>query len=87
MRRFNLRGRPPGRLPQWKFTPQTGKVERGGGKGIDWYRYQKVILKGKLLPFAQECKKSRSGIIVQEDKAPAHASPYQEHRFKEFKIK
>ena len=58
MRCFNLRGRPPGRLPQWKFTLQTGKVECGSEKGIFWYRYQKVILKGKLLPFAQECKKS-----------------------------
>ena len=55
-------------------------------RGIDWYRYQKVILQEKLLPFAQECKKVRPKIIVQEDKAPSHASPYQELVFKEFGI-
>jgi hypothetical protein len=58
MRRLNLRGRLPGRQLQWRFTTQTGKAERRDGNGIDWYRYQKVILREKLLPFAQECKKS-----------------------------
>lgn len=31
----------------------------------------------KLLPFAQECKRSRPGPIVMEDNAPAHAHFHQ----------
>lgn len=31
----------------------------------------------KLLPFAQECKRSRPGTIVMEDNAPAHAHFHQ----------
>ena len=45
--------------------------------GIDWYRYQKKILEPKLIPFALECKKTRPNTVVQEDKAPAHASKHQ----------
>ena len=51
-------------------------VRKGKG-GIDWYRYQKVILLPKLLPFAKECMKARPGTIVQEDKALCHASKHQ----------
>jgi transposase len=85
-RREKLRFPTRGRKPEWRFTAQTGKLERGNGKGIDWYRYQKVILREKLLPFAQECQKTRPYTIVQEDKAPSHASPLQEGVFKEFKV-
>lgn len=38
LRRLNLRNL-GGPKPQWKFTPETGKITRGGGNGIDWYRY------------------------------------------------
>ena len=44
-------------------------------------RYQKHILIPKLIPFALECKKDRPDTIVQEDKAPSHASKYQQPVF------
>ena len=56
----------------------VGKLARGGGKGIDWWRYKEEILLPKLLPFAKECEKERSGTIVQEDRAPAHAHWHQD---------
>src|SRR5436305_13539728 len=48
---------------------KTGKLVQDSKKGIDWYRYYKVILQGKLLPFAKECQKERPNTIVQEDNA------------------
>jgi transposase len=71
MRRLNLR-QLPGAKPTWKWNKQTGKLFRSQGCGIDWYRYQTKILVPKLFPFAKECEKDQPGIIVQEDKAPAH---------------
>jgi DDE superfamily endonuclease len=60
----------------------NGAVVRDKGKGgIDWWRYQTVILKPKLIPFALKCMKDRPNTVVQEDKAPAHASQYQEPVF------
>ena len=52
-------------------------VRKGKG-GIDWYRYQKIILLPKLLPFAKEYMKDHPDTIVQEDKAPSHASKHQD---------
>ncbi len=44
----------PGRKPQWQWSKKTGKLVRDAkGGGIDWYRYGRVILMGKMLPFAQ----------------------------------
>jgi hypothetical protein len=60
----------------WKFTKKTGKLEGDSQGGIDWYRYQKYILKEKLLPFAKKCEKDRPGTIVQEDNASPHAYYY-----------
>lgn len=77
MRRMNLRRKPGGREPQWKFTKKTGKLVRESTGGIDWYRYGKIILMTKLLPFAKECLKDRPQTMVQEDKALSHASVYQ----------
>jgi hypothetical protein len=66
------RGRP--RQPrQWKFTAKTGKLQRKGKGGVDWWRYQTQVLEPKLIPFAKECLKDRPLTIVQEDKAPSHA--------------
>jgi hypothetical protein len=62
----------PRRKPEWKWNAKNGKLTRGKGKGIDWYRYQVSILQPKLLPFAKECMKNRPHTVVQEDKAPAH---------------
>jgi hypothetical protein len=45
-------------------------------RGIDWWRYQQVILKLKLMPFALKCIKDRLNTFVQEDKALALASRY-----------
>lgn len=81
MRRVNLRRQPAGKKPQWKFTKKTGKLSRGGKGGIDWYRYQKLILLPKLLPFAKECAIERPGTLVQEDKAPAHNHYIQQRVF------
>jgi len=72
MKRVGLRNK-PGKLPTWKFSKKTGKLVRGEGTGIDWWRYQKEVLIPKLIPFAKECMKDRPNTIVQEDKAPSHA--------------
>jgi transposase len=80
MRRMDLNraGKPSGRPPRWKFTSATGMLTRTGGHGIDWFRYQKVILRDKLIPFALECLQDRPKTIVQEDKAPSHAHANQD---------
>ena len=71
-----------GRKPEWKWDKAHGKIVRDGKKGgIDWYRYQTIILLKKLIPFAQECKLTRPNTIVQEDKAPSHISSYQDQVF------
>jgi transposase len=69
---------PGGKRKTWKHNKETGAfVVKNGRGGINWYRYQQKILREKLLPFAQECKKDRPKTIVQEDNAPAHKSHYQ----------
>jgi hypothetical protein len=69
MRRLGLRNR-PGVQPKWKWCAETGKLARGRGSGIDWYRYQTQVMVPKLIPFAQRLGPD---FIVQEDNAPAHA--------------
>lgn len=86
MRRMNLRRNPGGRKPVWKFTKKTGKLVRDSTGGIDWWRYGRTILMGKLLPFAKECLKERPGTIVQEDKAPSHAHSSQAEIYSLFEI-
>ena len=84
---MNIRQQTPGVKPQWQFTAKTGKVVRTGRKGgIDWYRYQKKVLIPKLLTFALKCKEARPDTCVQEDKAPAHASKYQDTVYLDFGI-
>jgi transposase len=64
MRRMALRGvsRPK---PQFRMTKENGAVVREKGKGgIDWWRYQQVILKPKLIPFALECMKDYPSTLV-----------------------
>ena len=78
MRRLDLRNK-PGRQPRWVWNKKTGKVGRGRGSGIDWYRYQTTILLPKLFPFAKQCMAERPGTVVQEDKAPAHDHYVQSH--------
>ncbi|KAI9778677.1 MAG: hypothetical protein M1816_003926 [Peltula sp. TS41687] len=64
---MNLR-RPGGKKPEWKFTKKTGKLVRDSAGGIDCYRYGRIILTKKLLPFAKECLQERPGTMVQESK-------------------
>lgn len=71
MERLGLRTK-PGKKPQWTWNQKNGKLTRGKGSGIDWYRYQSIIMLPKLIPFAKECMKERPGTVVQEDKAHAH---------------
>ena len=67
-----------GPKPQWQWCEKTRKLERKASRGgIDWYRYYKVILEKKLLPFAKKCKETLLGIIVQEDNASPHIYHYQ----------
>lgn len=81
--RMKLReGKAPGRAPQWRWNKKTGKLTRGGKGGIDWWRYQKIILIPKLIPFAKECEAAgRLGMLIQEDKAPAHSHSLQQQVF------
>ena len=66
----------PGKKPVWKWNKKNGKLVRDSSGGIDWYRYGKLILQEKLLPFAKECKIERLNTIVQEDNASSHAHLY-----------
>ena len=67
-----------GPKPRWRWCEKTGKLERKASRGgIDWYRYYKVILEKKLLPFAKKCKETLPGIIVQEDNASPHIHHHQ----------
>lgn len=50
------------------------KARNRGKGGINWYRYQNVILQPLLLPFVKE---RGPDTLVQEDNAPSHAHHYQ----------
>ena len=81
-RHLRLRGAAKGKEPQWVFNKTNGKLVREGkAGGIDWYRYQEVILKQKLLPFAKE-----HSLIVQEDGAPSHSHKEQQKVYNLFKV-
>ena len=77
MKRMGLHNK-GGRKLTWRWDEKHGKVVRKGKGGVDWYRYQKIILLPKRLPFAKECMKDRPDTIVQEDKALSHASKHQD---------
>jgi len=54
-----------GRKPQFKHDETTrAYILKEGKGGIHWYRYQELILKPKLIPFAKECLKERPSTIV-----------------------
>jgi hypothetical protein len=67
-----------GTKPKWKYTKKNGAFVRTKSSkgGIDWYKYQEVILKKMLLPFAKRHMLSYSDTVVQEDGASCHASDY-----------
>jgi hypothetical protein len=64
------------RQPTWKFTAaNVAMTQIGKAGGIDAIRYRREVLRPKLIPFAKKC---RPDFIVQEDKAPTHASYFQQ---------
>jgi hypothetical protein len=72
----------PGPKAKWKHTEETrAYVLNEGRGGVNWYRYQEVVLKLLLLPFAKECQKDRPETVVQEDNAPSHSLRYQQEVF------
>jgi hypothetical protein len=77
-----------GPKPTWRHTKKNGAVIREKGRGgIDWYRYQEVVLKKILLPWVKKIKKTMGlDLMVQEDGAPAHASEYQQQVFDAFEV-
>ena len=82
IRRLRATSIATGRKPVFKHDESTGAyIFREGKGGINWYRYQKVILEPLLLPFAKECLHERPSTLVQEDGAPSHASRYQQEVF------
>jgi hypothetical protein len=87
IRRLRATTTAPGRKLVFKHDKNTGVyVLKDGKGGINWYRYQKVILEPLLLPFAKECLKERPGTLVQEDGAPSHSSQYQQEVFDTWEI-
>jgi hypothetical protein len=82
IRRLQATSTMPGRKPVFKHDENTGAyILKEGKGGINWYRYQEVILKPLLLPFGKECLKERPGTLVQEDRALSHSSRYQQEVF------
>jgi transposase len=86
MRRVRITRNMPGTKPTWRWNKANGKLTRDSSGGIDWYRYQKIILNDKLLPFAKECQKDRPKTIVQEDNASPHAHIYQHRVYSRWEI-
>ena len=82
MQRIHVTRNQPGRRAQFKHDEATGAyVLKEGKGGINWYRYQEKILKPLLLHFAKKCLEKRPRTLVQEDRAPSHASRYQQEVF------
>jgi hypothetical protein len=82
IRRLRATSTMPSRKPTFKHNEETGAYVLNEGKGgINWYRYQEVILKPLLLPFAKKCLEKRPSTLVQEDGAPSHSSRYQQEVF------
>jgi hypothetical protein len=77
----------PGWKPVFKHDENTGAyVLKEGKGGMNWYRYQKVILEPLLLPFAKECLKDCPSMLVQEDGALSHSLQYQQEVFNIWEI-
>ena len=64
-----------GPKPKWFYSKANGAIVREKGRGgIDWYRYQMVILRGKLLLWVKKMKlKLKRELVVQKDGAPSHS--------------
>jgi len=77
-----------GPKPKWFYSKANGAIVREKGRGgIDWYRYQMVILRGKLLLWVKKMKlKLKRELVMQEDGAPSHSHQYQQRVFDSFEI-
>ena len=63
MRRIGLQNL-RGIKPIWKWNKKHGKLIRGNGKGINWYRYVTFVLKPKLIPFTLAYKEDRPSTLI-----------------------
>ena len=79
VRRLDLRGQSKGKKPQWRWNKTNRKLVRDSTGGIDWYRYGKLIVHLKIIPFLRQCELSRAAqglfnsMIVQENNAAPYA--------------
>ena len=72
----------PDRKPQFCIIEENGAFQKNGKKGgINWYCYLTMILLPILIPFGIECQINCLDTIIQEDKAPAYTSHYQQIYF------
>ncbi|KJZ76058.1 hypothetical protein HIM_04514 [Hirsutella minnesotensis 3608] len=71
MRRINLRRKPPGKKPEWKFTKANGRWERKTKGGIDSLRYKHEVLLPLFFPFLESLP--GDDWLAQEDNAASHA--------------
>jgi hypothetical protein len=61
LRRVHITRNQPGPRAHFRYTEETSAYVLNKGKGgINWYRYQEVVLKPLLLPFARECAKKKA---------------------------
>ena len=83
-----LYGRKPGGVrKKWVFNEENGAyVVKPGKGGINWYRYQKLILVEKLFLFAKKYIKDRPNTQVVENNAGPHASKYQAEVYSLFQV-
>lgn len=63
---------PKKRGPKLKRLTEE-KKRKSGLRGIDWYRYQKNILKPCLYPFYHQVKAQRGQVVLMEDGAGPHS--------------
>ena len=91
MQRTGLRNK-GGKKPVWKWNEKHGKLIRNSSKGgIDWWRYQQIIMIQKLMPFVQAYNADRAleglnKMIVQEENAPSQAHKQQSKIYNLYKI-
>jgi hypothetical protein len=87
MHKIHITRNQPGPRAQFKHDKSTGAyVVKEGRGGINWYNYQKKVLKAKLLPFAKKCMKTRLGTIVQEDNALSNNNRYAQEVYDTWQI-
>ena len=56
------------------------------GGGIDWYRYNREILRPIFLPAYQELKRTRPGALLMQDGCSNHTNKWNKAIFVEFMV-